>query len=70
MGMSTLKQLVEQLPPELQEEVVYFAEFLLERRMPKRENDIKLDYRGVLRNMREEYTAVELQHKALKWWGD
>ncbi len=70
MGTSTLKQLVEQLSPDLQKEVVDFAEFLLEKRMTKRKQDLKLDYRGVLRDMRKEYTSVELQHKVFEWWGD
>ena len=66
MGASTLKQLVEQLSPDLQKEVVDFAEFLLEKRMTQRKQDLKLDYRGVLRDMREEYTSVELQHKVFE----
>lgn len=68
--MQTLKELVEQLPPELQQEVRDFVEFLLERRIPKRKGELKLDWRGALRDLREKYTSVELQHKILEWWGD
>ena len=70
--MRSLKDLIEQLPPELQEEVRDFIEFLLERkaRRPKAEKkgELKLDWRGALRDLRDKYTSVELQHKVLKWW--
>ncbi|RLA94742.1 MAG: hypothetical protein DRG83_19400, partial [Deltaproteobacteria bacterium] len=33
--MPTLKELIDQLPPELQQEVQDFAQFLLEKRMKK-----------------------------------
>jgi len=55
--VQTLKELIEQLPPELQEEVRDFVEFLLGRRAAKlkaeKRGELKLDWRG-----------------ALEWWGD
>jgi hypothetical protein len=68
--MSTLKELVEQLSPDLQEEVRDFVEFLLEKRVAKRKGELKLDWRGALRDLRDKYTSVELQHKIPEWWGD
>ena len=72
--MQTLKDLIEQLPPELQEEVRDFVQFLLERRVapPKAEKkgELKLDWRGALHDLRDKYTSMELQHKSLEWWGD
>lgn len=72
--MQTLKELIEQLPPELQQEVRDFVEFLLEKRAAKLEAEkggkLKLDWRGALRDLRDKYTSVELQHKVLEWWGD
>ena len=72
--MQTLKELIEQLPPELQQEVRDFVEFLLERRAAKlkaeKTGELKLDWRGALRDLRGKYTSVELQHKVLEWWGD
>ena len=72
--MQTLKEMVEQLPPELQEEVRDFVEFLLVRRAAKlkakKRGELKLDWRGALRDLRDKYTSVELQHKVLEWWGD
>ena len=68
--MQGLKELVEQLPPDLQQEVRDFAEFLMEKRVTKQKGDLELDWRGALRDMRDRYTSVELQHKILQWWGD
>jgi hypothetical protein len=68
--MSTLKELVEQLPPELQEEVRDFVEFLLEKREVKKKGELKLGWRGALRDLGDKYTSVDLQHKILEWWGD
>jgi len=68
--MQTLKELIDQLPPELQREVRDFAEFLLEkhRRRPRRR--LRLDWAGGLKEYRDQYTSLELQKKALEWWGD
>ncbi|MCR4392069.1 MAG: DUF2281 domain-containing protein [Candidatus Acetothermia bacterium] len=72
--MQTLKELVDQLPPELQQQVRDFVEFLLERRVAgfkaEKKGELKLDWRGALRDLRGKYTSVELQHKILEWWGD
>lgn len=68
MNMQTLQELIEQLPPDLQQEVQDFVEFLLEKRALKQKGELKLDWRGALRDWREKYTSVELQHKLLEWW--
>jgi len=68
--METLKDLVDQLPPELQQEVKDFVQFLLDHRVAKQKGELKLSWRGALRDLRDKYTSVELQHKALEWWGD
>ena len=69
--MQTLKELIEQLPPELKQEVRDFVEFLLERRAAKlkaaKRGELKLDWRGALRDLRDKYTSVELQHKITEW---
>jgi hypothetical protein len=66
----TLRELTEKLPPDLQQEVRDFVEFLLEKRAPKSKGELKLDWRGALRDLRDKYTSVELQHKVLEWWRD
>ena len=68
--MQTLKELIEKLPPELQQEVRDFVEFLLERKVRKRERKLRQDWAGALRKYRDQYTSLELQKKALEWRGD
>ena len=65
-----LDQMVKDLPPEIQEEVRDFVEFLLEKRVRRQKAKLRLDWAGALRELRDEYTSVDLQHKALQWWGD
>jgi len=68
--MQTLKELIEKLPPELQEEVRDFVEFLLERKACKHGRKLRQDWAGALRKYRGQYTSLELQKKALEWRGD
>ncbi|MBM3182029.1 MAG: DUF2281 domain-containing protein [Chloroflexi bacterium] len=68
--MQTLKELIEQLQPDFQQEVRDFVEFLLEKQVGEPNGELKLDWRGSLRDLRDRYTSVELQHKILEWWGD
>ena len=68
--MRTLKDLVDQLLPELQQEVRDFVEFLLERKVRKRGRKLRQDWAGALRKYRDQYTSLELQKKALEWRGD
>jgi len=58
--MSTLRELIEQLPPDLQQEVLDFASFLLEKRLGKRGRPLQQDWAGGLSDLREQYTSVEL----------
>ena len=66
----SLEELIRELPPELQKEVRDFVEFLIEKRMQKPRRTFRLDWRGALRDMRDQYTSVDLQHRASEWWGD
>lgn len=65
-----IEDLVKALPVDMQDEVRDFVEFLLEKHAPRRKTKPKLDWRGALRDLRGQYTAVELQHEALEWWAD
>ena len=67
--MESLEILVRQLPPVLQQEVSDFIGFLLEREREKRGRTLRQDWAGALREFRKEYTALELQKKALEWRG-
>jgi hypothetical protein len=69
--MSTLEEVIEltrELPQELQEEVRDLAKSLAERQAPAHAARMRLTWRGALRELRDQYTSVELQHKSLEWW--
>lgn len=82
--MKKIDDMVKELPEELQREVRRYVQSLIvkrgrkktqakvsaRRRAPKPRRPLKLDWRGGLRGLRSRYTSVELQHKALDWWGD
>jgi len=71
--VKTLDEVVEatkELPEELQSEVRDFARFLRENRVPRPRRKLRQDWAGGLREFRDEYTSLELQKKALEWWGD
>jgi len=68
--MTRLEQLVKELPPELHRAAEDFLESLLAKQSRKRKAALKLDWRGGLRDFKDRYTSVELQHKAQEWWGD
>ncbi len=68
--MLALKEIVEKLPPDLQQEVQDFIGFLLEKRKQKYGRKLRQDWAGALRDYRDKYTSLELQKKALEWRGD
>jgi hypothetical protein len=63
-----IEELVRELPADLQQEVRDFIEFLMEKRSRKLQQPFKLDWRGALRDLRDEFSSVDLQHKSLDWW--
>lgn len=68
--VQSIDELVRELPPELQQEVRDFAQFLLDRKVHPRQKKLRLTWAGALREFRDQYTSLELQKKALEWWGD
>jgi hypothetical protein len=68
--MQKVKDLIEQLPPDLQQEVQDFIEFLIEKKTQRKQKKLRLNWAGALQNYKDAYTSVELQKKALDWWGD
>jgi len=68
--MATINKLLKQLPPNLQQEVKDFVEFLLERQVHKPKRKLHLNWAGALRDYRGQYTSLELQKKVLEWRGD
>ena len=68
--MKPLQELVQELPPDVHAEVRDFVEFLLAKRGSHVRIILRQDWAGALRNYREQYTSLELQHQALIWRGD
>ncbi|MDI6767468.1 MAG: DUF2281 domain-containing protein [Bacteroidota bacterium] len=68
--MTVLEKKIAQLPPDLQKEVEDFIESLIKQRSSTTAKKLKLQWRGALKDLKNKYTSVELQHKALEWWGD
>ncbi|NQT52480.1 DUF2281 domain-containing protein [bacterium] len=68
--MKTLEQMIQSLPPQLQEEVRDFAQFLLDREVSRPGQKLRLSWAGGLREFRDRFTAVDLQKNALATWGD
>ena len=56
--MSRIEEMIKELPPELQQEVDDFVQFLLEKQVCKPKGQLKLDWRGALRDLRDQYTSV------------
>jgi len=69
--MKSLEELIKELPPDLRQEVQDFVEFLLERKVNRKKlQKPRLDWKGALKDLRDQYTSVELQHKAMEWRGN
>ena len=60
---------VRKLPENLKKEVLDYIEFLLEKHQGKKikKKRFGYDWEGGLSDLRDEFTSVELQHKASEW---
>lgn len=65
--MTTLEKKINTLPPELNREVEDFVEFLIEKRLKRPKGRPTFRWAGSLKELRDEYTSVELQHKIVQW---
>lgn len=68
--MDNIAELIRRLPPNLQQEVEDFVEFLARKRARKKGRKLRQDWAGALKEYRDRYTSLELQKKALEWRGD
>jgi hypothetical protein len=66
----SLEELMRELPPDKIAEVRDFIEFLLSKRGHGVGKALQQDWAGALREHREEYTSLDLQHRASEWRGD
>jgi hypothetical protein len=65
---TSLQEIMSQLPPEFQEDVRNYAQFLLDTKVKSKHDHIGLSWAGGLREHRKDYTSMALQAKALEWW--
>lgn len=69
MAELSLQEMLQRLPPELQTEVRDFVEFLLERKSTRQHRPMKFQWEGALKDLRRQYTSVQLQHQIADWRG-
>ena len=58
-----INEMIDELPPERQAEVRDFVEFLLAKQRLRQRRKPQFDWAGALKEMRDEYTSVDLQHE-------
>jgi len=63
--MKKIDELREQLPPELQDEVFDFAQFLLEKKTQTKQKKLRMSWAGGLKEFRDEFTSMELKRNLL-----
>jgi hypothetical protein len=63
-----IKAKLEELPEDVKVEVLDYIEFLLQKYgKGAKKRKFRFDWEGGLSELKEKYTSVELQHKALEW---
>ena len=65
--MKSIDERLKALPPDLQREVEDFVEFLFEKRVKRLCGKPTFSWAGALRDLRDQYTSVQLQHKISEW---
>ena len=65
--MKNLDQIIRELPPDLQKEVEDFVQFLKAKRLKHHRGKPSFSWAGALKDLRNQYTSVELQHKISEW---
>ena len=64
---ANIKELLQQLPPDLLQEAQDFIEYLLNKRTQRAGKPLSQNWAGALKDFREEYTSLDLQRHALEW---
>jgi len=69
MRKQKIKDKLEELPSDVQKEVLDYIDYLLQKHKKYTSTKkFKFDWEGGLSELKEKYTSVELQHKAMEWW--
>jgi len=61
--MQSLEEKIKNLPPEYKQEVQDFIEFIFEKRLKRQRKKPRFDWAGAMKDLLNQYTSVELQHK-------
>ena len=64
---SIIIEKIRELPPELQDEVIHFIDFLRTKKSSKRKKKPNLEWIGGLKAYQNQFTSLELQKKASDW---
>jgi hypothetical protein len=69
MRTAEIESMIQDLPDDLRSEVMDYIEFLVQRkrRKTKKKGSFRFDWEGGLSDLKDQYTSVELQHKASEW---
>ena len=67
---NTLEGKIQKLSPELQQEVETMIDSLLRQKISNANGKFNFEWEGALKDLRDQFTSVELQHKALEWWAN
>ena len=62
-----IDEMVNELTPGQQAEVRDFVELLLAKQRSSSRRKPRFDWAGALKDMREDYTSVDLQHEITRW---
>ena len=68
--MSTIVEMVEELPPDIQINVKVFVNNLIEKRREHPVHPLSQDWAGGFSEFKSRYISLDLQKKALNWRGD
>ena len=65
--IKTLEEQLKELPPELRHEVADFVEFLVAKRLGRIREKPTFEWAGALKDLRSQFTSVDLQHRLAEW---
>jgi hypothetical protein len=70
MNTSALLDRIKEMPPDIQQEIEDFADFILKKRNPVTESILRQEWAGALSDFKDRFSSLELQEKALEWRND